>query len=319
MKLVIQIPCYNEEECLPLTLNEIPKSFPGIDSYEILIIDDGSTDKTVEVARSFGIKNILLNGRNLGLSRTFYKGLSKSLELGADIIVNIDADNQYYAKDIGKLIEPIIEGKVDIAVGSRPFDKIKYFSAVRKMLQKFGSFLVKIVTGQDIKDATSGFRAFSREAALKINVFSNYTYTLETIIQACNIGLKIISVPVKVNEDKLRNSRLIKNTYLYTQRGFLSVLRALVVYKPLKVFSLFSLFFLVLGSIFVGRYLYFYFLKVYGHIPSIVIGTFLILFSLILFIGGLFSHLISINRRIIEENQYNLRKILLDLKKNNNQ
>src|SRR5665647_2293100 len=279
MKLVIQIPCYNEEECLPITLKDIPESFPGIDEFEILIIDDGSTDKTIEVTRSLGIKNFVINGRNLGLAKAFSKGLSRCLELNADIIVNLDGDNQYLAKDIEKLITPIIRNKVDIVIGARP--------------------------NQNILDATSGFRAFSREAALKINVFSNYTYTLEIIIQASNIGLKIDSVPIRTNDSKLRSSRLIKSTFLYTQRAIICLLRALITYKPLKFFSTVSLAFLVPGIIFLIRYLYYYILEIYGHIPSIVIASFLITFSLIIFIVGIFSHLISINRRILEDNQYN--------------
>ena len=314
MKLVIQIPCYNEEHCLPITLKDIPESFPGIDEFEILIIDDGSTDKTIEAARNFGIKNIVVNGRNLGLAKSFSMGLSKCLELNADIIVNLDGDNQYQAKDIEKLIAPIIESKVDIVIGARPMENIKYFSLPRKVIQKFGSFLVKMVSNQNILDATSGFRAFSREAALKINVFSNYTYTLETIIQASNIGLKIDSVPIRVSDTKIRSSRLIKSTFLYTQRAVLSVLRALIIYKPLKFFSAVSLIFLIPGIIFLIRYLYYYILEIYGHIPSVVIASFLITFSLIIFIVGIFSHLISINRRILEDNQYSLRKIFLDLK-----
>jgi len=314
MKLVIQIPCYNEEECLPVTLKEIPESFPGIDEFEILIIDDGSTDKTVEVAKSSGIKNIICNGRNLGLSKVFNIGLNKSLELDADIIVNLDADNQYNIKDIEKIIKPVLEKKADIVIGARPIENIKYFSPAKKIIQKFGSSLIKMVSRQNISDATSGFRAFSREAALKINVFSNYTYTLETIIQASNIGLKIDSVPIRVNDSKLRSSRLIKSTFLYIQRSVISILRALIIYKPLKFFSTVSLVFLVPGIIFLIRYLYYYIKQTYGHIPSVVIASFFITFSLIIFIVGIFSHLISINRRILEDNQYNLRKIFLDLK-----
>jgi glycosyltransferase involved in cell wall biosynthesis len=319
MKLVIQIPCYNEEECLPVTLKEIPLSFPGIDELEILIIDDGSIDKTVEVAKKSGIKHIISNVRNLGLSKTFNKGLQKSLELGADIIVNLDADNQYYAKDIEKIIKPIIENKADIVIGARSIENIKYFSFPKKIMQKFGSFLIKLVSNQDINDASSGFRALSREAALRTNIFSNFTYTIETIIQASNIGLKILSVPIKVNDARLRDSRLMKSSFLYTQRAVISVIRALIIYKPLKFSSFIALIFFIPGIIFLIRYLYFYILQIFGHIPSIVIALFLITFSLIIVIGGLFSHLISINRRILEDNQYNIRKIILNLNQKGNQ
>ncbi len=314
MKLVIQIPCYNEDKCLAITLKEIPESFPGIDEFEILIIDDGSTDKTLEVAESLGIKNIISNGRNLGLSKVFNIGLKKSLELGADIIVNLDADNQYDAKDIEKIIKPLLEKKADIVIGARPIDDIKYFSFSKKVIQKLGSNLVKMVSSQNIMDATSGFRALSREAALKINIFSNYTYTLETIIQASNVGLKIISVPIRINDYKLRDSRLIKSSFVYIQRAIFSVLRALVIYKPLKFFSTISLIFLIPGIIFLIRYFYYYIQQIYGHVPSVVIASFFITFSLIIFIVGIFSHLISINRMILEDNQYNLRKMFLDLK-----
>ena len=224
MKLIIQIPCYNEEKSLPITLNALPKKIEGIDEIEVLIINDGSTDKTVEVARSLGVKHIVEMPHNCGLAKAFVAGINTALSLEADIIVNTDADNQYCADDIEKIIKPILNGSADIVIGSRPVSKIQHFSLLKKMLQKLGSFVMRLISSTDVEDAPSGFRAFSRNAAIQLNVFDNYTYTLETIIQARAKGLILECVPINVNPD-LRKSKLVKNIFDYVRRSMFTMIR----------------------------------------------------------------------------------------------
>ena len=237
MKLVIQIPCLNEDKYLPATIADLPKSLNGIDEIEVLVIDDGSDDKTSETALSCGASKVIRFEKNKGLAKAFSAGLSEALNMGADIIVNTDADNQYSASDIEKLIEPILAKRADIVIGARPVSEIKTFSLMKKILQKIGSGIVRLFSSTTVKDAPSGFRAFSKEAAIKLNIFDNYSYTMETIIQAKTKGLVIESVDISVNPP-VRESRLFKNTFIYIKRSLFTILRMFVVYRPFRFFAI---------------------------------------------------------------------------------
>ncbi len=303
MKLIIQIPCFNEEQTLLTTLRDIPRKIKGVDEVEILIIDDGSYDNTVRVAKEFKVEHIISHNRNLGLARAFFNGIKTAYKLGADIVVNLDADNQYRASDIPRLIEPIINKEADIVIGARPINAIKSFSLVKKILQKIGSFVVRKISGEDIEDAPSGFRAFSREAAQKINVFDNYTYTMETIIQAQNKGLKIKSVKIGVNED-LRPSRLVKNNFDYIKRSIFTILRFVVIYRPFRFFMKLGILIFLIGLIIGIRFLYFYFTTGgSGHIQSLILCAILILISIQSFFFAVVADLLQINRKLIEDVQ----------------
>lgn len=308
MKLIVQIPCYNEEETISTTLNEIPKKIDGIDDVEILIIDDGSIDKTVEVAKKCGMDHIVSHPKNLGLAKAFATGIKKAVELDADIIVNLDADNQYKASDIPKLIQPILEKKADIVIGARPIEKIKSFSPLKKMLQKLGSYVMRKISGADVLDAPSGFRAFTREAAQKINIFDNYTYTMETIIQAQNKGLTIKSVPIEVNEE-LRPSRLVKNNFDYIKRSVFTMMRFVIIYKPFRFFMKLSLILLFLGLILGFRFVYFYITESgQGHIQSLILCAILILMAVQSLFFAVIADLLAINRKLLEDIQIKVQK-----------
>lgn len=308
MKLIIQIPCYNEESTLALTLAELPKKIEGIDKIQILIIDDGSTDKTVEVAKANGVKDFVTLPNNSGLAKAFSLGLAKALELGADIIVNTDADNQYCAQDIEKLVKPIIEARADIVIGARPIENIKHFSFIKKTLQKLGSWVMRLISSTKVADSTSGFRAFSRNAAMQINVFDNYTYTLETIIQAKAKGLDIISVPIRVNSD-LRESRLIKNVSDYIRRSTFTMIRMFIVYRPFRFFALIGTLFLVPGVLLGARFLYFYTNNAgSGHIQSLILSSILILTGVQIGLIAVLADLLSINRKLLEDIQTRIKK-----------
>lgn len=308
MKLVIQIPCLNEEATLAQALSELPKTIEGIDEIEILIIDDGSADKTIEVARRNGVKDFEILPTNLGLAKAFSTGLRKALQMGADIIVNTDADNQYCAADIVKLVEPIIKRQADIVIGARPIEEIQHFSCIKKMLQKFGSSVMRLVSSTEIADATSGFRAFSRDAALQINVFDNYTYTLETIIQAKAKGLEIISVPIRVNPE-LRKSRLIKNVFDYIKRSTFTMLRMFIVYRPFRFFAIIGLLFLIPGLLVGLRFLYFYlFGSGSGHVQSLILAAVLVLTGVQIGLIAVLADLLSVNRKLLEDIQTRLKK-----------
>lgn len=314
MKLVIQIPCYNEEKSLPVTLNELPKSIKGIDETEILIIDDGSVDKTLDVAKSCGVKHFVEMSHNSGLAKAFSAGLNKALEIGADIIVNTDADNQYFAGDIEKLIEPILSGEADIVVGARPVSQINHFSLMKKVFQKTGSFVMRLLSSTDIKDAPSGFRAFSKNAAMQLNVFDKYTYTLETIIQAHAKGLIVKSVPIRVNPD-LRKSRLVKNMYDYIFRSMFTMGRMFVIYRPFRFFSFISALLLLIGTSLGLRFLYFYlFATGTGHIQSLILSAILIIIGVQVFVIAILSELFSINRKLLEDIQRRLKLFELNIK-----
>lgn len=309
MKLIIQIPCYNEEASLGITLSELPKKIDGIDEIQILIIDDGSTDKTLEVAKQNGVSNFVTFPANAGLAKAFSAGLSKALELGADIIVNTDADNQYCAEDIKKLVKPIMEARADIVIGARPIESIQHFSLIKKILQKLGSWVMQLISSTQITDATSGFRAFSRNAAMQINVFDNYTYTLETIIQAKVKGLEIVCVPVGVNPE-LRKSRLIKNIFDYIKRSIFTMIRMFIVYRPFRFFALIGCLFLIPGILLGIRFLYFYFNgSGSGHVQSLILAAVFVLTGVQIGLIAVLADLQSINRRLLEDIQMRHRSL----------
>lgn len=312
MKLVIQIPCYNEEQALPVTLQALPKHIDGIDEIEVLIINDGSTDKTIDVAKSFGVKSFVNMPHNCGLAKAFVAGVQKALEIGADIIVNTDADNQYCADDIEKLVKPVLSGEADIVIGARPVSQIEHFSPLKKFLQKLGSSVMRIISSSDVEDAPSGFRAFSRNSALQINVFDNYTYTMETIIQARAKGLILKSVPVRVNAD-LRESKLVKNMFDYIIRSVFTMLRMFLIYRPFRFFAIIAGLFLVAGTILGLRFLYYYiFSSGSGHIQSLILSAILIITGVQVAVIAVMSELMSINRKLLEDIQRRLK--LQDLK-----
>lgn len=309
MKLIIQIPCYNEEEVLPETIMAIPREIEGIDKVEILVINDGSTDDTSLIAKEAGVDYIVEFPKNLGLARAFDAGLKNCIKHGADIIVNLDADNQYSADDIPKLIRPILKKKADITIGARPIDSIKHFSPVKKVLQKLGSFVMKKMSGADIADAPSGFRAFSREAAIRINIFDNYTYTMESIIQAQRKGLAILSVPIRVNGDR-RPSRLVKNNFSYIFRSAKTMIRFFIIYHPFRFFTALASIFFILGLILGFRYLHFFSLgDGKGHIQSLILCGLLITISFQTALLAVISDLLGINRKLIEDVQVKLQTL----------
>jgi glycosyltransferase involved in cell wall biosynthesis len=308
-KLIIQIPCFNEAGTLAITLAALPRSMPGFDSVEWLIIDDGSTDDTVRVARENGVDHVISHVSNQGLARTFMTGLHASIKAGADIIVNTDADNQYNADDIPALIEPILSGKAEIVVGSRPIESINHFSLSKKILQKLGSWVVRLASGTDIPDAPSGFRAMSRDAAMRLNVFNEYTYTLETIIQAGQKGMAVTSVPIRVNED-LRPSRLVKSIPSYIQRSVLTIIRIFMTYKPFRFFAVPGAVSFSLGILLGLRFIYFYFTgEGGGHIQSVILSTLLLAVGFFLVVIGLMVDLISVNRKLLEKLDWRMQKM----------
>ena len=300
-KLVIQIPCLNEAKTLPVALQDLPRAVPGFDVVEWLVIDDGSTDDTAEVARQHGVHHVLQLEHNQGLARAFMAGIEHALKLGADVIVNTDADNQYSASCIPELVRPILEKRALIVVGTRPVNEIEHFSPTKKMLQRLGSWVVKRISGTSVEDAPSGFRAIHRDAAIRLNVFNEYTYTLETIIQAGRKGIPITSVPVTVNPF-LRPSRLISSIPVYIRRSVLTILRIFVIYKPLRFFMLLAALTAIPAFFFIFRFIAFYAAgSGQGHIQSLVIAAGLLAVSGILAIGGVLADLIATNRLLLED------------------
>ena len=311
-KLIIQIPCYNEEKTLLTTLEALPKQVEGISEIEVLLINDGSTDKSAQIAEDWGAK-VLNIKPNKGLANAFRSGLQEALNLGADIIVNTDADNQYCADDIAELVKPILEKKADIVVGARDIFSIKEFSPIKKMLQKVGSFVLRLLSSTQVEDAPSGFRAFSREAGIKINVFDNYTYTMETLLQANAKDLKVISVPIRVNE-QLRKSKLMKNIFDYIFKSMKTTIRMFIVYRPFRFFITIAGMLAFLGLIVVARFLYYYFMgNGNGHIQSLILAAILLISSVQMGIIAIIGDLLSINRKIMEDIQTRLKN--LELKK----
>lgn len=312
MKLIIQIPCYNEAETLEVALNALPKHIDGIDKIEYLIIDDGCRDNTVEVAKNWGVHHVVSFAQNKGLAKGFMAGLDACLRNGADIIVNTDADNQYCADDIPKLIEPILNRQADIVIGERPIDDTEHFSWTKKKLQHFGSWVVRKASNTDIPDAPSGFRAFSREAAMRINVINDYTYTLETIVQAGRNRMAIMSVPVRTNPE-LRKSRLFHSMFGYVKKSMLTIIRALMMYKPLYCFTLVALIPSIIGFGVGIRFMIFYCRGMgNGHTQSLMLACTLIIIGFITFVIGMLADVIAANRKILEDVQYHLKRQMYD-------
>jgi len=301
MKLIIQIPCYNEEQTLARTYIDLPKKIEGIDTIETLIINDGSSDKTVEIAKSLGINYIVNFKKNRGLARAFEAGINKSIELGADIIVNTDGDNQYCGQDIEKLVLPILNKKADVVVGDRQTHKVKHFSTSKKILQKLGSFVVRKLSNIEINDAVSGFRAFSRETAVQMNILTDFSYTIENLIQLGNLRVKVISVPIRTNE-KYRKSRLFKNIPSFISQQITTIIRAYSNYKALKLFTTIGIIIILPGIIGFLRFFYF-FLTIggEGHIQSLIFSTAFINTGFLIFFFGIIADLISTNRKLTEK------------------
>ncbi len=312
MKLIVQIPCFNEETTLPVTLSELPRFIEGIDSIETLIIDDGSTDRTICVARECGARHILELKSHHGLGVAFMAGLDACLRLGADVIVNTDGDNQYCGEDVRTLVTTLLSQKADLVVGTRDIFNIGHFSLAKKWLQKIGSWVVREVSQCPIEDTTSGFRAFNREAALRTVVFSRFSYTLETIIQAGNSRLKVATVPIRVNR-KLRDSRLAGSTWRYMQKSAATILRIYAMYHPLRIFSFIGAI-VFLGGLLLGlRYLYYYLVVgASGHIQSLILSAILLIVGFQIGVIGLLADLISAHRRLSEDIFYRVRKMELD-------
>ena len=313
MKLFIQIPCYNEAETLPATLADLPTQIEGIDEIETLIINDGSTDDTVSVARENGVDHIVSFTKNMGLAKGFMAGLDACLKLGADIIVNTDADNQYQGASIKDLVDPILKGQADVVVGDRNTNGIKHFSWSKKRLQKLGSWVVRQVSDTNIPDTTSGFRAWSREAALQMNVVSKFTYTLETIIQAGKKNLAITHVPIKTNT-MLRESRLFGSNFSYIKKSMATIARIYALYEPLKTFAYIGVAIFGAGFLLGLRFLFFYLLSGgSGHIQSLILASVLLIVGFQVSIIGLLADILGSNRQLTENVLYRIRKMQLDM------
>jgi len=309
MKLVIQIPCYNESASLPHTIEHLPREVPGCDVVEWLVIDDGSADDTAAVAEKLGVDRVVRHPVNRGLAAAFMTGLETAVASGADIIVNTDADNQYDGRDIETLVRPIIEQRAEMVIGARPIGDTEHFSWLKKRLQGLGSAVVRAASNTRVADAPSGFRAFTREAAQRLNVFSSYTYTLETIIQAGHSNIRVLSVPIRTNPD-LRPSRLVKSIGRYVWRSASTIVRIFATYKPLTFFWMFALFFLAIGAVSGGWYFVYKLAgQGAGHIQSAVLAAASVTIGFILFMLGFLADLSSVNRRLLERIDWRLRRL----------
>jgi len=309
LKLIIQIPCYNEADTLPVTLASLPREVAGVDCVEWLIIDDGSKDDTAQVAKDCGADYIVRHARNLGLARAFLTGLDACLQLGAGVIVNTDADNQYSAEDIPALVAPIIDGRAEIVVGARPIESIEHFSPVKKLLQRIGSWAVRVASNTDVPDAPSGFRAISAEAARRLMVFNDYTYTLETIIQAGQKNMAITSVAVHVNPD-LRASRLVRSTSSYIRRNVVTMLRIFMIYRPVRFFGYFGGALFSIGFLIGCRFLWYYgHGRGNGHVQSLILAAILLGMGFQTCLVALLADLAAANRRLIEDVRSRMQEI----------
>lgn len=309
MKLIIQIPCLNESETLAITLDALPRRVDGFDQVEWLVIDDGSTDGTGQVARQFGVDHVVRHPVNRGLATAFMTGLDACLRLGADVIVNTDADNQYEAADIPLLTAPVLAGEADMVIGTRPIDRTEHFSWTKKKLQKLGSWAVRLASNTFVEDAPSGFRAISRDTAMRLNVFNAYTYTLETIIQAGLSNLRVASVPVRTNVD-LRPSRLVKSIPSYVRRSLLTILRVVFIYRPLKLFAWGGTAAVGIGMLAGLRFLYYYVTnRGEGHIQSVVFASLCIILGTMMWMMGIISELIATNRKLLERLNWRIQRL----------
>lgn len=303
MKVIVQIPCLNEAETLPLVLKDIPKKIKGVDSIEVLVIDDGCTDDTVQVARKFGVRHFVHHPHKQGLARSFHDGVNKALELGADIIVNTDGDNQYPGQSIPDLLRPIMEGRADIVIANRQVQKIKHFSPTKKLLQRFGTHVLNMAAGSTVPDAPSGFRAYSRDSVMRLNIVTGFSYAMETIIQAANKRLHIESIPITTNP-KTRESRLFTSQWEHVFKSGSAIARAFIMYRPFMVFVSVGTILFALGLIPFVRYLYFVIAdSTHGarHLQSLILGSVLMVASFIAFTLGVVADLIRINRVLIED------------------
>lgn len=309
MKLIIQIPCFNEAETLEVTLNDLPKHIDGIDEIEYLIIDDGSHDNTAEVAKKWGVHYVVRFRRNKGLAKGFMAGLDACLKNGADIIVNTDADNQYCGADIETLVRPILDKKAHIVIGERPIDDTEHFTPLKKKLQHFGSWVVRKASKTTIPDAPSGFRAYSREAAMRINVINDYTYTLETIVQSGREKMAVMSVPIRTNPE-LRESRLFHSMWGYIKKSMLTIVRTYLMYRPLYFFFMLGSILALVGVGFFVRYFVFFCSgEGGGHPQSLILASTLLIVGFQTIVVGLLGDVISANRKILQDVQYHVRKM----------
>lgn len=309
MKLIIQIPCFNEAETLEVTLNDLPKHIDGIDEIEYLIIDDGSYDNTAEVAKKWGVHYVVRFRRNKGLAKGFMAGLDACLKNGADIIVNTDADNQYCGADIETLVRPILDKKAHIVIGERPIDDTEHFTPLKKKLQHFGSWVVRKASKTTIPDAPSGFRAYSREAAMRINVINDYTYTLETIVQSGREKMAVMSVPIRTNPE-LRESRLFHSMWGYIKKSMLTIVRTYLMYRPLYFFFMLGSILALVGVGFFVRYFVFFCSgEGGGHLQSLILASTLLIVGFQTIVVGLLGDVISANRKILQDVQYHVRKM----------
>jgi glycosyltransferase involved in cell wall biosynthesis len=310
VKLIIQIPCLNERETLPATIADLPRVVEGIDEIEVLIIDDGSTDGTAQAAAELGVHHVVRFPRNRGLAAAFMAGLDAAMRLGADIIVNTDADNQYRGSDIAALVKPILDGRADLVIGDRQTESIAHFSPIKKLLQRWGSGVVRTLSATNVTDSPSGFRAISRKAALRLFVHNRFTYTLETVIQAGRAGLAIANVKIETN-NKTRESRLFKSIPDYLKRAGAVMFRAYAMYRPVQVFSRLSILLFVAGLATWIRFLYYFIVEggSSGHIQSLIVGTGALLLSFIVALVAMLAELLAGNRRLLEELLVRVRRL----------